>query len=49
MTSAVVVILKDGLRINLFSGERSRITLTLSESRFGTLKSLAANLRCLSF
>ena len=49
MTFAVVVMLKEGLWMNLFRGERSRITLSLFESFFGTLNNLAAKLREVSF
>ena len=49
MMSVTVVILNLGHEMNTFSGDRSRIILTLSEFFFGTLKSLAANLTCLVF
>ena len=48
ITSAVVVILKEGLRMNLLRGDSSKITCFFSESLSGTLNNLAANLTCLS-
>ena len=48
MMSPVLVILKVGLEMNLFRGERSKMILTLSEFFLGTLKSLDANLTFLA-